>query len=300
MTKQIGCLQPLPGWLNKLVIWFQLNDIKGGYTFYRFMRKYFSNRYVRYEFTDAEFVLPVNEWCFWLEGGPDNYYPQEFGPFCELLNKLDSFTFFDLGADIGTVSALVSRNCPQLKNILAFEPNPGSFSMLLHNINALSIPAFAVNQAVSDFVGKVSFASGNTHSGDHEGHILPDMPGDTPVTSIDCYLSETSLELSNTLVLKIDVEGQEVQTIKGALGTISSAAGVVLLLEIHPDVLVQQGQSPEDIFSQIEAMLQVNWFVPKFSMRAVDRESEFFLQFPQQQYDLIAITPSLAHLINYG
>ncbi|MDG6096181.1 FkbM family methyltransferase [Alteromonas sp. ZYF713] len=297
MSKHIGSLRALPGWLNRLVVWSQLHDVKGKYAFYRWMCKHYPDCYVCYQFDQASFVLPVDEWCFWLEGGPDNYYPDEFGPFCDLLNNLGPFSFFDLGADIGTVSALVSRNCARLQNIVAFEPNPGSYAMLNYNLAGLEAPALAVNQAVSDFDGMVSFTTSNSQTGDHEGHILPGSTGDTRVTSIDSYLADNVISLADILVLKIDVEGQEVPAVKGALASIQRASGVVLLLEIHPEVLASKGQTPEDMFGEIESILDVSWFVPMFGQRKVDRLQPFFNQFPAQQYDVIALTPSLQHLL---
>ena len=297
MSKRVGSLQALPGWLNRLVVWSQRHDVKGKYAFYRWMCKHYSDSYVCYKFDQASFVLPVDEWCFWLEGGPDNYYMDEFGPFCNLLNKLGPFSFFDLGADIGTVSALVSRNCAGLQNIVAFEPNPGSYAMLCHNLAALEVPARAVNQAVSDFDGMVSFSTDNSQTGDHEGHIMPGSTGDTRVTSLDSYLADNVVTLADILVLKIDVEGQEVPAVKGALASIQRASGAVLLLEIHPEVLASQGQTPEDMFGEIESILEVNWFVPKFAQQKVDRQQPFFNQFPAQQYDVIALTPSLDYLL---
>ena len=298
MSEHVGSLRNLPGWLNRLVVWFQMHDAKGKYAFYRFMCKHFADRYVRYHFDEATFVLPVDEWCFWLEGGPSNYYLDEFGPFCDLLNKLGHFSFFDLGADIGTVSALVSRNCARLQNVVAFEPNPGSYAMLRYNLARLDVPAVAVNQAVSDFEGMVSFTTGNTQTGDHEGHILPDSTGNTRVTSIDKYLAGQSIQLADKLVLKIDVEGQEIQAVKGALQTVQHASGAVLLLEIHPEVLASQKLTPEDMFAQIESMLDVTWFVPMYSQQIVDRQQPFFNQFPVKQYDVIALTPTLQHLLH--
>ena len=297
MSNRVGSLRALPGWLNRLVVWSQRHDVKGKYAFYRWMCKHYSDSYVCYQFDQASFVLPVNEWCFWLEGGPDNYYMDEFGPFCALLNKLGRFTFFDLGADIGTVSGLVSRHCTPLQNIVAFEPNPGAYAMLEYNLTGLHVPAQALNQAVSDFAGWVSFTSDNNQTGDHEGHILPGSPGNTQVTTIDQFVAENSVTMADFLVFKIDVEGQEIPAVKGALKAITQCRGAVLLLEIHPEVLALQGQTPDDMFDKIESMLEVTWYVPIFSQQKVDRQQPFFNQFPVQQYDVIALTPALQHLL---
>ena len=84
---------------------------------------------------------------------------------------------------------------------------------------------------------------------------------------------------------------------KGALKAITQCRGAVLLLEIHPEVLALQGQTPDDMFDKIESMLEVTWYVPIFSQQKVDRQQPFFNQFPVQQYDVIALTPALQHLL---
>lgn len=294
----IGKLRSFPGWLNALIKWFQKNDPKGKYAFYQYLCRHFADRYVQYDFGSKSFYIPVDEWCFWLEHGPQNYYLDEFGPFCELLNRIGDFTLFDLGADIGTVSALVERNCIGLQQIIAFEPNPGAFSLLEQNLKQTGLNANAVNQAVSDFVGRVSFSTENALSGDHNGHIEPDKAGDTPVTTLDNWLAENPQSLCQSVVLKIDVEGQEVQAVNGARQLLQQAESVVLLLEIHPEVLSANRQQAEDIFSSIEAILPVQWFVPKFQQALVDRATPFFKQFPLQQYDVIGLSPNLAPLLN--
>lgn len=296
--QRIGGLKPFPRWLNQLILWFQQGDPKGQYAFYRFLCRYFKDRYVHYNFDGKPFFIPVDEWCFWLEGGPQNYYLDEFDPFCNLLNRLGAFTFFDLGADIGTVSGLVARRCSQLERVLAFEPNPGAFSLLDYNLTHLGVEATASHQAVSDFNGRVRFATDNTLSGDHNGHILPNTEGDTEVTTLDKWLQTNAVSVSETVVLKIDVEGQEVQTVAGATELLKSAKAVVILLEIHPDVLANNKQTAEDLLSAIENYVDVQWFVPKFDQQTVDRSQPFFNQFPVQQYDVIAISTHLSSLVH--
>jgi len=51
------------------------------------------------------------------------------------------------------------------------------------------------------------------------------------------------------------------------------------------------------MFDKIESMLEVTWYVPIFSQQKVDRQQPFFNQFPVQQYDVIALTPALQHLL---
>jgi FkbM family methyltransferase len=261
------------------------------YAFYQYLRKRYPQSLVTYVLDDGRlFCLPVSEWCFWLELGPQNYYLDEFTPFCELINRQAMpFTFFDLGADIGTVSSLIESHCPALEAVFAFEPNPGSYAILNYNLAQFKGKSQSVNLAVSDFTGKVQLSTANADTGDHEGHINPLIEGTTEVSSLDAWIAVEQPQLANLVVLKIDVEGQEIATIHGAKGVIQQTRKIIVLVEIHPEVLAQWEQTAEDIFMAMEALREVVWLVPKLNNAKVDRNLAFFKQFPKQQYDVIGI-----------
>jgi hypothetical protein len=127
--------QAFHGWVNKIFVLLQCWEWRGKYRFYLWCVKYFGHRLIVHTIDDRQFVVPLAEWCFWLEKGPENYYLDEFLPFCEMINETHQpFSFFDLGADIGTVSSLIAANCPLLTSVCAFEPNIKSFSILEYNL----------------------------------------------------------------------------------------------------------------------------------------------------------------------
>jgi FkbM family methyltransferase len=67
----------------------------------------------------------------------------------------------------------VAVNCQNLKNIVAFEPDPKSFEVLPHNLANLSQQTQCVNAAVSDFDGFTKFNADTDRLNDHEGGIYP-------------------------------------------------------------------------------------------------------------------------------
>jgi FkbM family methyltransferase len=289
-------LSRLPAWLNSLVIWMQKGDKLGKYALYKAVNRYFSGSVVCYHTPLGLFLTPTEEWCFWQLGGPEHYYLDEFTPFLNLINDFDTdFSFFDLGADIGTVSALVASHCPLLRHVFAFEPNRGAFTLLQHNLGSCQCSVYAEHKAISDYEGKATLVTRSRSLGDHEGYISDkfkvessENSNEIDVTSLDAYLSQSSQSLARLVVIKIDVEGQEVEAIKGAEKLIQHANQCILLIEIHPDVLQKREQTPEDIFLAVERVRPVNWLIPKCNNQLVDRSRPLFSQIDHGQYDIIA------------
>ena len=282
-------MQGFPSLINSGLVWLQGSDIKGKFCFYQKTKHAFKDKYIIHQ-GKTRFAVPYDQWCFWKTLGPEGYYLDEMLPFCQHINQeLQDFTLFDLGADVGVVSNLVAIHCSGLKNIIAFEPNPKSYELLKLNSEMSKIPFKAEHQAVSSFDGKVRFEFDDTVASDHEGHIDINREGDTQVTSLDSYIKISDSVSPKQLVIKIDVEGQELEVIKGAKELIKQSDKTIILLEIHPNTLERDGLTPEAIFEELEKIRGVNWQVPLLE-KSVDRSLTFFEQFPLQQYDLIATT----------
>jgi FkbM family methyltransferase len=284
-----------PLWLNFVLVILQKKEWRGKHRLYLWLSKHFANKVIAHKIANRPFYVPIGEWCFWLENGPENYYLDEFLPFCEVINNLDTpFTLFDLGADIGTVSSLVAVHCKNLKNVVAFEPNPKSFEVLTINLDNLSQPVKCVQAAISNFDGFATFYADPERLNDHEGYIDNSGKGDTVVTSLDNWQCKQNVQndflLEKTLVLKIDVEGQEIQLLDGAKALIKNADKVIILIEVHPEVLARTNHNPEDLFATAEQCREFDWTVPLYNNTPVNRELNLFEQVPVGQYDIIGIS----------
>jgi FkbM family methyltransferase len=276
---------------NALLCKMQQHEWPGKYRFYKWFSKKFGDHIIQHQLGKLAFVVPVDEWCFWSEFGPQNYYLNEFVPFFDIINAYEQeFIFIDMGADIGTVSALASVYCPKLLNIIAFEPNPQSYNLLHANLSNINKPSLAINAAVSDFVGKASFNHSTTSTIDHEGHIDLTKEGNTDVTSLDAWFAQNESRLPLLVVLKIDVEGQEDAVLRGAQHLLKQCQNCVLLLEIHPDVLSASNMQAEHLFEQAEAIRPLTWMVPLLGNQIVNRDLPLFDQVPRGQYDIIGVS----------
>jgi len=289
-------MHKIPFFLNAFVKLIQCHEVPGKYRFYEVTKDKYKRRLITYSIKDCEFSIPWDQWCFWNNYGPENYYLEEILPFTKILDKyLVKFDFFDLGADVGVVSALINKHCDGLQNIIALEPNPIAFGVLEKNLNNISSQHKAYHQAISDFKGYALFNYNMERGSDHEGHLVIEereqaLKSSSKVTTLDDLVADNNLKIHQNIALKIDVEGQEKAMLKGGRRIITNADKVVLLLELHPEVLARDNQTPEDILNEAEKLRSFKWIVPIQENRRIDRTRNFYDQFPLQQYDIIGIS----------
>src|SRR5205823_5852800 len=71
------------------------------------------------------------------------------------------------------------------------------------------------------------------------------------VTTIDDELSGLDID---RLLLKLDVEGMEVQTLHGGCRTLERVSSVVILTELNPRALQDAGMTAEAMFQLLEQL----------------------------------------------
>ena len=280
-----------PPLVNRILAFVQTHSLRGTYRLYRYIARNFPERVIQHKIKGRPFVVPADQWCFWLERGPARYYEEEFIPFCAAINKhVGDFVFFDLGADIGVVSSLIETHCARLKSVVAVEPNPSAYELLETNLNHFPVPTHVIQGAVSDFNGTADLLRDKNTLTDHEGRIERKEGGSVAVWRLD-DLTEALDDCSwSDVVVKIDVEGEEIETIDGAARVLAEAPRALLLLEIHPEVLERTGATPESLFSAAEAIRKWTWLIPGCRNMVLNRERAFYDQVPVAQYDVIAVS----------
>jgi FkbM family methyltransferase len=125
-------------------------------------------------------------------------------------------TFVDVGANIGIFSSLIARYFPVIPNleIYAFEANPDTYERL--KINAEQYGFNAYNIAISDQKGELDFVEGVV------SHVFTTLENSSrynlhnKTIKIACQRLDKIEITGNSIILKIDVEGQELQVLKGA------------------------------------------------------------------------------------
>lgn len=153
----------------------------------------------------------------------------------ELLARLlkPGDTFYDIGANVGFYSTISARLVGPNGHVYAFEPYGPSAEMAKRNAHLNNFSNVTVIQAaVGSEEGDVHL---DTHTGQLSTHyrIARDNSRSTlevPVTSIDLYAKRHKLHGPN--VVMIDVEGGEIDVLRGMLTTLRSYRPIVMC-EVH-------------------------------------------------------------------
>lgn len=177
-------------------------------------------------------------------------------------------TAVDVGSNIGYYALLESRLVEPGGRVIAIEPVPRNFEQLRLNIRKNGRSNVHLNQlAVADRNGTLPIylsARSNWHS------LLPTPSSKTctvTVSTLDAFLP--GFELSSVDFIRMDLEGYEIQVIKG-MRQILEVYRPHLLIELHPDLvgpdatidylrtLEEFGYAPQFVFEQ-ERDYAIRW-----------------------------------------
>jgi len=143
-------------------------------------------------------------------------------------------TFYDIGANVGFFTLVAAKIVGADGFVVAFEPLPANVRQLEKNVtlNALT-NVTVIPKAVGSIEGLAGFAvgdDGRDNSRLSEGPAEGAGEIEVPVTTVDAAVREHDLRMPD--VLKIDVEGSEIEVLRGALQTIRRSRPLIVA-EVH-------------------------------------------------------------------
>jgi FkbM family methyltransferase len=159
----------------------------------------------------------------------------------------------DAGAHIGVYTL---RAAHAGARVLAFEPDPGTASMLAGNIRLNGFQDVTVRQvALGDVAGEVSLYIPSDYAG--RASVAHSRPSDTVRTVPLALLDDELLALGVGGVdwLKVDVEGAEVELLRGAVRTLDRTGTVILEVE-HGREDACRGLLRDRGFEEVERVVQ--------------------------------------------
>jgi len=138
---------------------------------------------------------------------------------------------FDIGAQAGFYSLLLSRLVGPEGLVVAFEPVPGNYARTLeHVLLNRCRNVTAVQAAVADFNGTSRFDLGPSSS---MGRMSPGGATTVTVVSLDQWVADNRTPMPE--VLKIDVEGAEASVLDGAEDILRKARPALFIALHGPD-----------------------------------------------------------------
>ena len=160
-------------------------------------------------------------------------------------------TFIDVGANYGALSVIASRAVHPGGKTLSFEPNPNVAALLRRTLSDSAMVPHEVHQVGCDekrghaemFVPETSGAGGFVQG---YSNLQGARRFTCELVPLDGILA--SLQPQGRVVLKIDVEGFELNVLRGAKESLKRLQPT-LLLEINPEALKANQASVEELQS---------------------------------------------------
>ena len=162
-------------------------------------------------------------------------------------------TFIDVGANFGTFSLLASRLVGASGHVIAIEPQARLSSMIRKSAELSGVTNCEVMQVAcgrdkatlellvpSDDSGRAGFYSGFSGRMKHATEKVDVIPLD-------------SLDLENVSMIKIDVEGSEMDVLDGAVATLQRRKPA-LMIELNPWSAAAAGKSPRDVVDRLASL----------------------------------------------
>ena len=188
-------------------------------------------------------------------------------------------TCVDLGANIGYYALLIARLVGPSGRVLCLEPDPRNLELLRRNValNGLDDRIEVVGAAASDRSATATMyqaAASNLTTlvepgARHARTSTEERPLQVQTTSLDDFMEARGKRLN---FLRMDIEGYEVDVIRGGLGTLAaSPEPCKILLETHPEMY-----GPQRDFSETMRQLMGIGFRPVALVSAAIQQPEAF------------------------
>jgi FkbM family methyltransferase len=197
----------------------------------------------------------------------------------------------DIGAHVGTFSLAAAAVGAQA---LAIEASPENAGLLRASAARNGFSNLTVVEAVaSDAPGEVRFHAhgpwGQVSLGDDD---RPEMAQATATAALSIADLLDALSFRPLAFVKMDVEGWELQVLKGMRGVLEGPQAPPLLYECNGHTLFPYGATPEDLVEAVAALGYASFIVDQDGLVPVD-PADFQ---PQTLVDYLAVkrTPTLA------
>lgn len=162
--------------------------------------------------------------------------------------------FYDIGANIGRYTIPVALFSPETETV-AFEPDRRNVKLLRRNGDLNDVTFTILNTALSGSDGEMELILSDNpgrnrlaYSADDGGEkkeIIPVSRGDSLIQNG---------EIPDPDVIKIDVEGAEMEVLDGLAETLADGDCRAIYCEVHPNLLADAGSSADQFQKRLHSL----------------------------------------------
>lgn len=209
--------------------------------------------------------------------------------------------FLDIGANIGQYTLIGSRIVGEEGEVHCFEPDPETFRCLVDNIEMNGLKNVSASQvALSNEEGARTFylswpqyMGGNSFRSSSSPESWPGRVCEVKCYTLDSYVRKRSVRHID--VIKIDVEGAEVEVLKGAETILRAENKPAILFESNGPALKRLGHSPAEL-----TQLLIDWGYEVFQVTEDGRLAALGGNLRSDEVrDFVALPAHLALIKNY-
>ena len=183
-----------------------------------------------------------------------------------ILSNYEFKVILDVGANTGQFAKVARAFCPDA-TIYSFEPLPDIYSQLVEEL-AIDHNAIPVNSAISNFSGTADMFQSNFSA---SSSLLPmaklhkeEMPHSASskkvkvrIDKLDDWIIKNNVKLDHDLLIKMDVQGNELKVIEGGINVLQRAKLLIIEVSFYE---LYHGQA---LFDDIYEVLKKNGFTYK-------------------------------------
>lgn len=165
--------------------------------------------------------------------------------------------FFDIGANVGWMTEKAALSVGQRGQVHSFEPSPSAVLYLRRRIFCGRLRNVVINQfalgnepgmaVLHEFAENFGGAS-SLRAGAWPGYQHMDET-EVEVKTLDQYIEEN--KIGNIRLLKLDVQGAEIDVLRGGNNLLSSRRRPVLFVEVERDANAAFGRQVDDLLGAI-------------------------------------------------
>ena len=232
-------------------------------------------RYRPYKFAGGRIYLDVEESLTMRRRAEGTYEPFKVAALQQLLPA--GGTVVDVGSNKGDFALIAARSMGPEGRVIAIEPEPENCRWIQRSVDLNEYTNVELHQlALSDVDGEAPLYLGET-SGRHA--LRPGREEQESIMvrtrTLDSLLED--LGTGPPDMLKIDVEGAEVQVLAGAARTLMGSAPMWVLLDVHPN----GGVDPQAVADTLRAH--------GFELRRPDHPAEAIAEITPRTKELFAL-----------